>query len=174
MILWENIAYLADDAKRAKAWAALRQRVGTTPEEVLAAPRGKLLAIARAGILAADRVEKMREIARMAIEEFGGRLERALDGTVAEAKKALKKFPSIGDPGAEKILLFSRRDPVLALDSNGLRVLLRIGYGEQDKSYARSYASVREASRPEWKGGFDWLIAAHRVARQRRAKSRRR
>jgi hypothetical protein len=44
-----------------------------------------------------------------------------------QAKKALKRFPSIGDPGAEKILLLTRSYPVMALYSNGLRTLCRVG-----------------------------------------------
>jgi endonuclease-3 len=165
MILWENIAYLADDARRAQAWETFRKRIGTTPEEILAAPRAELMTIARAGILAADRVEKIREIAAIALHEFGGDLNKALDEGPTRAKKALKKFPSIGDPGAEKILLFSRREPVLALDSNGLRVLLRLGYGKEDKNYSTSYRSAQEATRAEWKRDFDWLIAAHQLLR---------
>jgi len=166
MILFENVAYLADDAKRAKAWEELRRHVGLEPRRILAAPRAALMEVARAGILASDRVEKMCEIARIALEQFGGDLGEALARPIREAKKALKRFPSIGDPGAEKILLFARRDPVLALDSNGLRVLLRLGYGREDRSYARSYRSAQEASRNEWKTDFDWLISAHQLLRR--------
>ena len=166
MILRENVAYLASDARRAAAWDALRRRVGTTPKAILAAPPAELTAIARAGILAADRVEKIRESARIALEEFGGNLGRAIDETPGKAAKALERFPSIGGPGAEKILLFSRRQKVLALESNGLRVLLRLGYGTTDKNYAAAYRSVRDATRPEWKNDFDWLIAAHQLLRR--------
>jgi len=160
MILWENIAYLADDARRAQAWKTFRKRIGTTPEEILAAPRAELMTIARAGILAADRLEKIREIAEIALHEFGGDLNKALDDAPKGAKKALKKFPSIGDPGAEKILLFSRREPLLALDSNGLRVLLRLGYGKEDKNYSTSYRSAQEATR----GVEEGFRLAHRGA----------
>ncbi len=166
LILWENVAYLADDAKRASAFDALRRRVGTTPAKILAAPRAELLAIARAGILAADRVEKIREAGRIAMDEFGGDLDGALDGPLPQAKKALKRFPGIGDPGAEKILLLCRKEKALALDSNGLRVLQRLGYGRTDKSYAAAYRSVQEAIRAERKDDFDWLIAAHRLLRR--------
>ena len=37
----------------------------------------------------------------------------------------LKRFPGIGDPGADKILLCSRGAATLAPESNALRVLLR-------------------------------------------------
>jgi endonuclease-3 len=166
LILRENVAYLASDAKRAAAWDTLRRRVGTTPTAILAAPRAELTAIARAGILAADRVEKIRECARIALEEFDGELARALDCAPEKAGKALARFPSIGGPGAEKILLFSGREKVLALDSNGLRVLLRLGYGREDRNYAASYRSVRQATRPQWRNDFGWLVAAHQLLRR--------
>ena len=166
MILHENVAYLTDDDRRARAWAAFRERIGTTPEKILAAPRAELVEIARAGILPAERVEKIREIASLAIEEFGGDLDRALDERPADAKQILKRFPSIGDPGAEKILLFSRREAVLALDSNGLRVLLRLGFGTEQKSYAASYRSAQSAAMEELETGFDGLIRAHQLLRR--------
>jgi len=166
MILHENVAYLTDDDRRARAWEAFRKRIGTTPEKILAAPRAELVEIARAGILPAERVEKIREIASLAIEEFGGDLDRALDERPADAKQILKRFPSIGDPGAEKILLFSRREAVLALDSNGLRVLLRLGFGTEQKSYAASYRSAQSAAMEELETGFDGLIRAHQLLRR--------
>ena len=48
-ILWENVAYLADDEKRAKAFSALRETVGTSPENILQAKPEKLLAVTRIG-----------------------------------------------------------------------------------------------------------------------------
>jgi hypothetical protein len=37
LILWENVAYLVSDERRAEAFALLRQTVGTKPHEILAA-----------------------------------------------------------------------------------------------------------------------------------------
>ena len=34
MILWENIAYLANDTKRAQAFTELRNKVGLTPKDI--------------------------------------------------------------------------------------------------------------------------------------------
>ena len=62
-----------------------------------------------------------------------------------QAKKALQLYPNIGEPGAEKILLFTNSYAVLGLDSNGLRVLRRIGYGQECKNYSATYRSVQEA-----------------------------
>jgi endonuclease III len=80
--------------------------------------------------------------------------------------KALRLFPGIGEPAAEKILLFTRAQPVLALDSNGLRALRRLGYGEEKKNYAATYASVRDAFAPSLPGRYDTLIEAHQLLRR--------
>ena len=58
----------------------------------------------------------------------------------------MRRFPGIGEPGAEKILLFSGRHPFLAPDSNGLRVLIRLGFVREEKSYAKSYSESRAAA----------------------------
>ena len=167
MILLENVAYLVSDERRERAFNTLREKVGLTPPEILTAHQETLLEVARlGGMRPAARVEKLRRIAQIALQEFDGDLDKALKQPPAQAKKSLKKFPGIGDPGAEKILLFSKTHPILALDSNGLRVLLRLGYGEERKSYSSTYRSAQEAVENELKKDFDWLIAAHQLLRR--------
>jgi endonuclease III len=167
MILLENVAYLLSDERREQAFNALRERVGLTPPEILMAHEETLLEVARlGGMRPAARVEKLRRIAQIALQEFDGDFDKVLTRPPAQAKKSLKKFPGIGDPSAEKILLFSRTHPILALDSNGLRVLLRLGYGEERKSYASTYRSAQEAVEGELKKDFDWLIAAQQLLRR--------
>ena len=167
MILFENVAYLLSDERREQAFNALRERVGLTPPEILMAHEETLLEVARlGGMHPAARVEKLRRIAQIALQEFDGDFERVLKQPLAKAKKSLKKVSGIGDPGGEKILLFSRTHPILALDSNGLRVLLRLGYGEERKSYSSTYRSAQEAVDAELKKDFDWLIAAHQLLRR--------
>jgi endonuclease-3 len=79
----------------------------------------------------------------------------------------LTKYPMIGEPGAEKILLFAGAHSVLGLESNGLRVVVRLGFGQDHKNYSTMYRSAREALAGEIAG---WtcpaLIAAHQLLRQ--------
>jgi endonuclease III len=137
-ILFQNVAYLADDVRRAEAFRVLKERTGLKPEKILAASHASLHEIARRGI----------------------------GGPPEEARKALKKFPSIGDPGAEKILLFSGALPVLALDSNGLRVLFRLGFGKENKSYAKSYRSAQAAAEVQLPKDCGVLIEAYQLLRR--------
>ena len=167
MILFENIAYLVNDERREQAFNALKQRVGLTPPEILMADEDVLLEVAGlGGMNPSGRVEKLRLIAQIALQEFDGVLVKALKMPTEQTRKSLKKFPGIGDPGAEKILLYTRTERVLALDSNALRVMLRLGYGEELKNYSSSYRSAQESVEGELKQDFDWLIAANQLLRR--------
>jgi endonuclease-3 len=166
MVLWENVAYLVPDERRREAFAELGKRVGTTAEKVRAARPEVLLAIARKGGMHPEqRAERLLRCAEIALSRFGGDLRRALALQPREARRALRLFPGIGEPGAEKILLFTATEPVLALESNGLRVLLRLGYGEQAKNYAATYRSVQAAADRELVRDCAWLQRAHLLLR---------
>jgi endonuclease III len=167
LILWENVVYLAKDEKRAAAFAALKKRVGLKPAKILAASDEELMGITRlGGIVPEISAQKLRRIAEIAQRDFGGDLKAVLKKPLREAKKDLQRFPSIGEPGAEKILLFAHSQPVLALDSNGLRVLRRLGFGEENKDYTKSYRSAQEAVKDQLPKGFVGLVRAHQLLRQ--------
>jgi endonuclease-3 len=163
MVLWEIVAYLADDETRASAFQALRDQVGLTPEAILAAPTQLLVKITRMGgsIAAQDRAERLKSSAVRVIEEFDGDLGTVLKLPPQKAKKALMKFPMIGEPGAEKILLFLGVLSVLALESNGLRLLTRLGFGREQKSYSATYAALREVTIEQLPQNAELLRTAH-------------
>lgn len=161
LVLWENVAYLADEEKRSGAFALLKKTVGLKPKDILAATDAALHQVASHGIKPELRVPVIRRCADVALKEFDGDVRTALVLPPKEAMRKLRKFPSIGEPGAEKILLFTGIHPVLALDSNGLRTLIRLGYGREAKSYASAYRSVREAVSGEIVSDCDWLVRAH-------------
>jgi endonuclease III len=166
MLLWENVAYLADDDRRREAFQTLKKRIGTEPTQILSASAEALLEVTQHGILADQFAKKLRKCAQIALEEFDGDLRPALKLPFPQAKKALQKFPGIGEPGAEKILLFSRTYPVLALESNGLRVLLRLGFAEEKKSYATTYRLVQQAAGEGLDKNYTGLIQAHLLLRR--------
>lgn len=166
MVLWENVAYLADDDRRQQAFQTLKKRVGTRPEEIHSASDEALLEVTRHGIMPERFSEKLRDCAQIVLEEFNGDLRPVLKLPFAKSKKALQKFPGIGEPGAEKILLFTQTCPLLALESNGLRVLLRLGFGEEKKGYSTTYRLVQEAVNEELDEDCAWLIQAHLLLRR--------
>jgi len=62
---------------------------------------------------------RLKEIAERVQREFGGDLATAFQGLpITKVRAALKKFPNIADPGADRILLFGDFSPVAAVPSN--------------------------------------------------------
>jgi len=168
LVVWENCCYLLPDERRKEVFAGLKAQVGMDAQSILSADREVLLALAqRGGMRPETRVFRWLEIARITIEQFGGNLDAILQGPQAAAKKALKQFPTIGDPGAEKILLFSGAGEGLPLESNGCRVLLRMGFGRaQPKNYGAQYRSIQEAIAGHLPKGATALAQAHLLLRQ--------
>ena len=167
IILLENVAYLAYDEKRAAGFAALKKKIGTRPEQILKASQKQLEEITRmGGIVPELRAQRLRQIAQLAHfilkDDLAGELKRPLP----KAKKVLKRFPTIGDPGAEKILMLTRSYPILALESNGLRVLVRVGFGEERKSYSATYRAVQQSLVGQIPSDYAAIIVTHQLLRQ--------
>jgi len=136
MILLENVAYLVDDARRLETFRKLRDEIGLTPDAILSASAEKIAKVIEGGgMLPPHRAAKVIACARLA-EKIG----------VALDKKILRKYPGVGEPLADKILLFNGKQRTLAPDSNALRVLLRLGFGTESKNYAASYKSAVAAA----------------------------
>jgi endonuclease-3 related protein len=151
LLLWEQVGYLADDEKRRAAYEFLEASVGTSPDEILNAPLKDLRAVTMAGgsIAAGPRAERLRDVAARVATVWKGDVQYVLGLAFLAARKELAQFPSIGEAGAERILLLSGGHPTLALESNALRVLLRLGYGQDSPNWVKAYRSAQAAAEPE-------------------------
>src|SRR5881396_4416698 len=141
LVLWEQVGYLVPDAQRRRAFSALRTTVGLQPTAVVAAPPSKLETIARLGgsIAVRVRASRLRESAELVLGRWDGDLRTALRLPLPQARRALAQFPMIGEPGADKILVFTNRARLLPLDSNALRVLVRLRLTTEAKDYRGTY-----------------------------------
>ena len=167
LVMWENAVYLLPDTRRAEVFAAVKQQVGMSPEAIFKAPKQILLPLATMGGMRPEtRVFRWQEIARITLQQFDGDLNQILAWPYSKAKKALQQFPNIGPPGAEKILMFCGVAEGLPLESNGLRVLTRVGWGRVHlKNYGAMYKSVQEAIAAEVPKGAEALARAHVLLR---------
>lgn len=167
LVIWENACYLLPDSRRLEVFNGLRDQVGLTPTAIAGASDNVLLPLAqRGGMRPETRVFRWREIARITLDQFGGNLNSILQEPIAQARRALKQFPNVGDPVAEKILLFCGLPTGLPLESNGLRVLARVGYGRLQKNYGATYRSVQADLRPDLPSDIAMLSLAHRLLRE--------
>jgi endonuclease III len=167
MILFANCGYPATDASCTKGYEAVKGNVGTRLEQILAASNATLTKLLRlGGIVPELRSERLKTIVRIVKIEFGGDLRKALetllqgaegppDKGTRDAKKVLKKFPVVGDPGADKILLFAELVPVAAVPSAFVCVPQRILSGEENKSYSAGYRAAQESMKTELPAKFE-------------------
>ncbi len=166
LILLENVAYLAPAVRRRQAFELLQQTIGTEPQAILAATRVALEGVTGYGILKSRFAAKLRECAQLAVDLFAGNLEAAMHGPVENARRVLRKFPGIGEPTADKILLFSGRLAALAPESNGLRVLARLGFFDEKLAYARMYRASLLVAEQQLSGKIPTLQEAHLLLHQ--------
>jgi adenine-specific DNA glycosylase len=148
LVLRENVAYLVDEATRDRCMAELRDTIGLEPAAVLGATNEEL-GMAVAGMRPADRVQRLRRCAELRL-----------------AGAPWRAYPGIGRPGAERIELFAGRQAVLALDSNAVRVLFRLGYGEPGRSYDTTYRGAQRAAAAELPAEVSTLQRAHQLLRR--------
>lgn len=167
LVMWENACYLLPDERRAAVFEGLRKQVGLSASAILKADPAVLLGLAKMGGMRPEtRVFRWLEIARITMSQFDGDLDSILKQPYDKAKKALKQFPNIGDPGAGKILLFCGSSPGLPLEWNGVRVLTRVGFGRTQKNYAATYRSVQDGVCDQLPRGAATLARAHLLLRE--------
>jgi endonuclease-3 len=166
LVMWENACYLLPDERRLEVFEAMREKVSLNAEAISGASDEVLLPLARRGGMRPEtRVSRWREIANITLNQYGGDLSTILKMPYVHAKKALKQFPAVGDPGAEKILLLCGVSSGLPLESNGLRVMVRLGWGRLQRDYASTYRSVQASIQPELPTGTKGLQEAHLLLR---------
>lgn len=140
-LVWWHCGYPASEPACRKGWESLTSRIGTHPGRLLSAdPRKLALALKAGGMVPELRAMRLKEIAERVQKEFGGDLGVALSGMpIAQVRAALKKFPGIADPGADRILLFGGISPVAAVPSNCTHILVRIEQGQERENYGQNY-----------------------------------
>ena len=161
-LVWWHCGYPASDAACAKGWDKLTREVGIEPRKLLSASPTKLAsALKPGGMLPELRAERLKEIAMRVEDELGGDLRAALTGPIAKARKTLKQFHGIADPGADRILLFAGIAPIAAVPSNCVHVLDRILHPNESQNYSAAYREAQRAIANQVPEKFDARMRAY-------------
>lgn len=161
-LVWWYCGYPASDAACSKGWAGLSSEIGTGIREILAAsPKDMARALKPGGMVPELRGLRLKEIAARVKDEFDGDLRAALVGPMPQVRKILKSFPSIADPGADRILLFAGISPLPAVPSNCPQVAVRIKHGRERENYGVTYKEAQGMIAAEVPETFDARIRAY-------------
>ena len=145
----------------------LNSEVGVEPRQLLAAGAARLARVLKAGGMAPElRAMRLMEIAARIQDEYGGDLRAGLAGPLSKVRQALKRFPNIADPGADRILLFGGIAPVPAVPSNCPHVLVRIMRGQERENYGVTYREAQEAIEAEIPKNFDARTRAYLLVKR--------
>src|SRR5262249_33759926 len=119
--------------------------VAVEPDQLLAAARATLARALKAGGLVPElRAERVQAIAQRVRDEYAGDLLGALARLpVRAARAALRKFPGIADPGADRILLFADLSAVAAVPSSSPHVVVRLERGKVPSEYRATYQQAQ-------------------------------
>lgn len=146
-LVWWHCGYPPSEERCTQGWKSLNAEVGVTPDDLLSVRSAKLARVLKAGGMVPElRARRLKEVARRIRTVFSGDLRAALHGLPpAAARAALRKFPGIGPPGADRILLFGDLAPVAAVPSGHPHVLPRIESGGEPAAYAALYAQAQRS-----------------------------
>jgi endonuclease III len=144
-LVWWHCGYPASEERCTKGWQSVSSKIGIAPKQLLCAKTVTLAgALKVGGMVPALRAARLKEIAGRVQDEFAGDLLSALSRlTALQARKTLKSFPGIGNPGADRILLFGCLWPVAAVPSSCPHVLVRVAHGAEGDKYAAAYTSAQ-------------------------------
>jgi len=161
-LVWWYCGYPASDKACGKGWDKLKNEVGIEPDDLLkTTPRKLAEALKPGGMFPELRAQRLKEVAMRVKDQFGGDLRAGLAGPIVEARKTLKTFPSIADPGADRILLFAGISPIAAVPSNCVHVLARILHGKESKNYGATYREAQNAIAAAVPENFDARTRAY-------------
>lgn len=143
-LVWWYCGYPQSDAACTRGWESLNREVGTDTAQILkASPKDLAAAVKPGGMVPEIRAMRLKELAARVQDEFGNDLRGALAGSMDRARKILKSFHGIADPGADRILLFAGLAPITAVPSNCPHVLVRIQHGLERENYGVTYREAR-------------------------------
>ena len=148
LFVWEVLSVHSTPHKRDEALGALKRLRVLTPDAMWRAPQKKLEeSVGLAGPYLEQRLARLRT----GVDLFRRTpaLPSIIKGPLPAARRALKPFPTLGEGGAHRMLLFAADRPVLPVDARVSRVARRLGYGEAHADFKKTSRSVQAAIEPE-------------------------
>ena len=144
LFLWEVLSTHTTPGRRDQAFGALKRVPALTPDAIWRTPQKKLEeAVALAGPFQEQRLRALRTV--VDLFRRSPHLPSVIRGPLPAARRALKRFPQLGDASAGRMLLFAADRPLLPVDAHLQRVGGRLGYGEDGATGRKSARSVQRA-----------------------------
>jgi endonuclease-3 len=148
------LSQATNDKNRDKAFKNLSERFKIDPKALAEADLKEIEKAIRIGGLYRNKARVIRELSRVILEKFDGKLDFIYSLPLKEARRLLMALPGIGPKTADVVLLFSAGKPVLPIDTHINRVAKRLGLVASNADYERVRLVLESFFSPE-----DYLAA---------------
>jgi endonuclease-3 len=148
------LSQATNDKNRDKAFRNLSEKFEITPKALAEADLKEIERAIRIGGLYRNKSRVIKELSRVIVERFGGKLNFVYSLPFEEARRLLMDLPGIGPKTADVVLLFSANRPVLPVDTHVNRVSKRLGLVASDANYERIRQALESFYSPK-----DYLAA---------------
>jgi len=146
------------------AFSSLAESIGVTPWKISRAPLGALEDAIRPAGIYRERARKLREMARIVVERYGGDLSRVLAMDMENARTALMELPGVGPKTADVVLLFCASMPTFPVDTHISRVSRRLGLVRAGAGYEEIRSRLQSIFEPgDYRAAHRLLIQLGRV-----------
>lgn len=116
-----------------KAYKNLTSRY-TTPKEFANAEIKELEKLIKPAGLYKSKSKRLKEVAKIILEEYEGRLGEILKEEPSKARDKLLDMPGVGPKTADCVLLFAGGRDVLPVDTHVRRTAIRLGFADLNDS----------------------------------------
>jgi len=131
-----------NDRNSEAAMKKLSQRYRINPEALSKAHVRDLMKCIRSAGLYTLKAPRIKEISRIILERYHGRLSPILELPYEQAKQELTALPGVGPKTADILLAFIAEHPVIPVDTHIARVSKRLGIAPRKASYEKVRASL--------------------------------
>ena len=125
-ISWSNVERALTNLRDADVWSF---------EAILETPDGEMHELVRPSGYYKAKTRKLREFATFILEDYGGDLDRLFALPIDEMRDQLLSVWGIGEETADDIILYGAKKPSFVVDMYTKRLLARMGWEIEGKSY---------------------------------------
>ncbi|MEM2946832.1 MAG: endonuclease III [Candidatus Bathyarchaeia archaeon] len=143
------ISQNTSDKNTRKAFQKLSKTFSITPEALAKAETTEIEECLKVAGLYRNKARIIREVSKIVMDKFNGKLETILALPFEEAREKLMQLPGVGPKTADVLLLFSANKPTIPVDTHVKRVSKRLGLAPVDGDYECVRQSLQLLYKPE-------------------------
>jgi len=131
-----------------KAFSRLKEKVSSF-KDLLVFDEGELKELIRPAGLYNVKSKRLKKLAKIMVERYGGRLDSILRKSPKEAREELLSLEGVGPKTVDIILAFKKGVPVVPVDTHIFRVSKRVGVASPKADYEGVRSALEAGIPPE-------------------------